>query len=182
MTYVEAGMKGKTKTAEDRICVASFVAAGKNYSYTCYGFGSFSIYLYKVLNFNLTVYVLLSVSLLVICVCALIASIFIDNKSIYENSISTRNKICVYSSIVLILERENIKRKLQVNHSKTLKLINVLEKELEKCDIENYESEVIKMGNYIRTKGSVSIGPLIQYVNGSVNEKGKMEARAACYI
>ncbi|OYP60340.1 hypothetical protein CG709_00180, partial [Lachnotalea glycerini] len=53
----------------------------------------------------------------------------------------------------------------------------VLEKELEKCDIENYENEVIKMENYIRTKGSVSIGPLIQYVNGSVNEKGKIEAK-----
>ncbi|PXV93697.1 hypothetical protein C8E03_102472 [Lachnotalea glycerini] len=57
--------------------------------------------LYKMLNFNLTVYVLLCVSLLVLCVGALIVSIFIDKKNINEKSISTRNKIYVYSSIVL---------------------------------------------------------------------------------
>ncbi len=100
MTYVEGGAKGRTRNREDRICVASYIAAaavalgrltfkafkalaataatgvlaffgcissaallaatayegvlasmatnwaakGKNFSYTCYGFGNFSIY------------------------------------------------------------------------------------------------------------------------------------------
>lgn len=100
MTYVEGGAKGRTKTKEERVCVASYIAAsavalgkltfkafkllaktacagvlaffgcigsaallaatayeatlatiasgfaakGQNYSYVCYGFGSFSLY------------------------------------------------------------------------------------------------------------------------------------------
>lgn len=63
--------------------------------------------------------------------------------------------------------------KLNVYTNKTLKLMNVLERKVAWGD--NQEDGRIcfqQMNNYIRTKGKMPIGPLIQYVNAKVDENG----------
>lgn len=70
-----------------------------------------------------------------------------------------------------------MKQKLQVSQNKALKLTNVLVKTLEKRDFENYEKIVIKMENYIKIKGSMPLGPLIQYTKSYVNENGELDIK-----
>lgn len=65
--------------------------------------------------------------------------------------------------------------KLQVSENKSLKLSNVIIKKMEQSEFENFEKEVIQMESYIRSKGAMPMGPLIQYTNGYVNENGQLE-------
>ncbi|RDU21884.1 hypothetical protein [Anaerosacchariphilus polymeriproducens] len=67
--------------------------------------------------------------------------------------------------------------KLQVSLNKALKLTNVISKEFEEKDFENFDEEVVKMENYIVSKGVLPLGPLIQYTNGFINENGQFEAK-----
>ena len=66
-------------------------------------------------------------------------------------------------------------RPLQYSNSKTLKLNKVLIKTLEKDDLENFVTTVEQMENYIKSKGSQTIGPLIQHIESSVNEQGEID-------
>lgn len=65
--------------------------------------------------------------------------------------------------------------KLILKEKKILKLTNVLTKILQNSEIESYQIEVEKMGNYLKTKGAVPVGPLIQYTNAFVNENGELD-------
>jgi hypothetical protein len=57
------------------------------------------------------------------------------------------------------------KEKIQVNNNKKLKLTNVLINEVDLKENEGLEKEIVKMENYIKNKGAMAIGPLIQYTN-----------------
>ena len=66
--------------------------------------------------------------------------------------------------------------KLQFNTSKILKLQNVLKS---KIDLENQDMDlavlVEKMQSYIKVKGAVQIGPLIQQTRTFVNEEEELD-------
>jgi len=53
--------------------------------------------------------------------------------------------------------------KIQISNDKTLKLTNVLIKEVELNKSEGLEKEVFQMENYLKNKGAQPLGPLIQY-------------------
>ena len=52
--------------------------------------------------------------------------------------------------------------KINIHESKTLKLTNVLIKKVELVDDVDFPFEVLGMDNYIKTKGTISIGPIAQ--------------------
>lgn len=66
--------------------------------------------------------------------------------------------------------------KIATNKSKILKLINVF---TYKCLLQeedfNFQTAVDQMESYIRTKGAMQIGPLIQYTNVKTDEAGDMD-------
>lgn len=66
--------------------------------------------------------------------------------------------------------------KLQFNENKVLKLQNVLICKLDLTD-ENMNFNIIveKMQSYIKVKGAVQIGPLIQHTETYVNEKEELD-------
>lgn len=66
--------------------------------------------------------------------------------------------------------------KLQFYENKTLKLTNVLTYKILLED-ENFNLNVAveQMQTYIRTKGAMPIGPLIQYSKTEVNEQGELD-------
>lgn len=68
-----------------------------------------------------------------------------------------------------------MKRKLIINKDKILKLSNVIIKKInvEKC--ESIDKEIKIMENYIRSKGAIPIGPIIQYTTMIVGEDNKMD-------
>ncbi len=53
-------------------------------------------------------------------------------------------------------------KKIELSYNKTLKLANVLICELELTESNSFEHTVIQMENYIKSKGYMPIGPLIQ--------------------
>lgn len=65
---------------------------------------------------------------------------------------------------------------LLLQNNKGLKLLNVLiyYAEINNDDL-NIHMEIEKMSNYIRTKGALSIGPLIQYTRAFVNENNELD-------
>ncbi len=67
-------------------------------------------------------------------------------------------------------------KKIMLNQSKTLKLTNVLEY---KCRINeegfDFNISVEQMQSFIKVKGAIQIGPLIQYSNAYINENGEMD-------
>lgn len=67
-------------------------------------------------------------------------------------------------------------KKINVSPSKTLKLSNAL---VNRCQIKeedfDFTVSIEQMQSYIRTKGALQIGPLIQYTNSYINEAGEME-------
>ena len=66
--------------------------------------------------------------------------------------------------------------KIVTNKSKILKLVNVL---TYKCLLQDedfdFQIAVEQMESYIRTKGAMQIGPLIQYTDVKVDEAGEMD-------
>lgn len=66
--------------------------------------------------------------------------------------------------------------KLQFNNNKTLKLVNVLKYKLliDQEDF-NFEATINQMQTYIKSKGAMQIGPLIQYTRTYVNEAGELD-------
>lgn len=67
--------------------------------------------------------------------------------------------------------------RLDVHYSKTLKLTNVLQANMS-ADIMENMSLVEKMENYIKSKGYLPIGPLIQHIGVRKNENGEPELSA----
>ena len=66
--------------------------------------------------------------------------------------------------------------KLQFNENKTLKLTNVLKYKI-LLDEEDFDFNVAieQMQSYIKTKGAIQIGPLIQYTRTFLNEAGELD-------
>ncbi|NLD49587.1 MAG: hypothetical protein GX660_20765 [Clostridiaceae bacterium] len=60
--------------------------------------------------------------------------------------------------------------KIQIGYNKTLKLTNVLIKEINLKESEDLEKEVLQMENYLKNKGVQPIGPLIQYTEVESSE------------
>lgn len=66
--------------------------------------------------------------------------------------------------------------KIHLQEYKILKLKNVLSSKVN-IDAEDVSIDVIleQMQSYIRVKGAIQIGPLIQYIEPKVNEQGELE-------
>ncbi|MDO5294851.1 MAG: hypothetical protein Q4F05_19120 [bacterium] len=71
--------------------------------------------------------------------------------------------------------------KLKVSHKKTLKLTNVLYKELINPNLEKIEKEVELMENYIKAKGANPIGPLIQRVDTVITDENVINIQITLY-
>ena len=69
-------------------------------------------------------------------------------------------------------------KKIELSYNKTLKLTNVLICELELTESNSFEHTVIQMENYIKSKGYMPIGPLIQKSSCTINEEGQVEMKA----
>ena len=66
--------------------------------------------------------------------------------------------------------------KLQYSNNKTLKLTNVLKYKIIISD-ENFDfnASIEQMQSYIKTKGAIQIGPLIQYTQTFINDSGELD-------
>ena len=64
---------------------------------------------------------------------------------------------------------------IQISNNKTLKLTNVLFFDLSSSDNDNIEIDILRMENYIKSKGAVPIGPLIQKSCYNINADGQLE-------
>ncbi|PKM95147.1 MAG: hypothetical protein CVU84_07440 [Firmicutes bacterium HGW-Firmicutes-1] len=60
--------------------------------------------------------------------------------------------------------------KIQISNNKTLKLTNVLIKEVNIKESESFEKEVFLMENYFKNKGAQPNGPIIQYTTIETND------------
>ncbi len=65
--------------------------------------------------------------------------------------------------------------KIKVDCNKIIKLSNVIMKTLQNNEIETFQLEIEKMQNYLKTKGAMTVGPLIQYTNALLNENGDLQ-------
>lgn len=67
-------------------------------------------------------------------------------------------------------------KKLEFNENKTLKLTNVLKYRI-LIDEENFDFNVAieQMQSYIKTKGAMQVGPLIQYTRTFLNENNELD-------
>ncbi len=74
-------------------------------------------------------------------------------------------------------------RKLTYHENKTLKLTNVLKYPVSH-EQENQEMHVIieQMQSYIRIKGAMQIGPLIQFTKAELTESGEMQIEMALML
>ena len=68
--------------------------------------------------------------------------------------------------------------KIQISNNKTLKLINTLSLEVELNQDFDLGTTVVKMDNYLKSKGAMPIGPLIQRTVYSINENQQLEIHA----
>ncbi len=73
--------------------------------------------------------------------------------------------------------------KIDYSENKALKLINVLSHKINMTD-QNMNIGLIirKMENYIKTKGTNPIGPLVQHISSSIDEEGRMIANLELII
>ena len=65
--------------------------------------------------------------------------------------------------------------KIILSNNKVLKLTNILSLELGIDDMKEFEHIVIQMENYIKSKGAIPIGPLIQKTKYIVNDDGQLD-------
>lgn len=64
---------------------------------------------------------------------------------------------------------------LKLNKNKILKLTNVLIKRFNGNELDIVQVEVEKMVNYLKSKGSIQVGPAIQYANTFINQEGQLD-------
>ena len=65
--------------------------------------------------------------------------------------------------------------KIELVNEKALKLNNPVMIDVQKCDFEKLNLIVEKMENYIKAKGYIPVGPLIQYSSSKINETGELD-------
>ena len=68
--------------------------------------------------------------------------------------------------------------KIELSTNKSLKLMNVLSLEIELNQDFDLGTTVVKMDNYLKSKGAMPIGPLIQRTVYSINEDQQLEIHA----
>lgn len=68
--------------------------------------------------------------------------------------------------------------KIELSTNKSLKLMNVLSLEIELNQDFDLGTTVVKMDNYLKSKGAMPIGPLIQRTVYSTNEDQQLEIHA----
>ena len=68
--------------------------------------------------------------------------------------------------------------KIELSTNKSLKLMNVLSLEIELNQDFDLGTTVVKMDNYLKSKGAMPIGPLIQITVYSINENQQLEIHA----
>ncbi|MEE1281547.1 MAG: hypothetical protein UHK60_04730 [Acutalibacteraceae bacterium] len=62
-----------------------------------------------------------------------------------------------------------------ISDNKTLKLSNVLIKKIQEDEFTEFGKIVELMENYVKSKGAVPIGPLVQYTKFDIDEEGNSE-------
>ncbi len=67
--------------------------------------------------------------------------------------------------------------KIHLNFSKTIKLVNLLIKCISIDEMQEFNTMVYQMENYIKSKGANPIGPLIQKTEYNVNEEGQLDIK-----
>lgn len=65
--------------------------------------------------------------------------------------------------------------KLEVSYNKTLKLTNACIVQIMSEEFEEMYTAAERMDNYIKSKGALPIGPLVQYSDTTVNEEGELD-------
>lgn len=63
-------------------------------------------------------------------------------------------------------------REIPISENKTLKLTNVLSRQIQPEEMQNLHLIVTQVQNYIKSKGAMPIGPLIQYTDVPSSEDG----------
>lgn len=71
----------------------------------------------------------------------------------------------------------SIVEKISIRENKTLKLTNVLVRELSENEIIDIDKINYMMDSYIKSKGNSTIGPIINYSNLEVDENGQAKIR-----
>lgn len=71
----------------------------------------------------------------------------------------------------------SIVEKISIRENKTLKLTNVLIRELSENEIIDIDKINYMMDSYIKSKGNSTIGPIINYSNLEVDENGQAKIR-----
>ncbi|MDY4078575.1 MAG: hypothetical protein SOY42_07315 [Clostridium sp.] len=65
--------------------------------------------------------------------------------------------------------------KILISKNKILKLTNVIKKKIEVDEFASIDKEVSLMDNYIKSKGAIPVGPLIQHTDIIETQDGKIE-------
>ena len=65
-----------------------------------------------------------------------------------------------------------MKKKLEVSGSKTLKLTNVVRVDVQESDFVDLDRIIIMLDNYIKSKGALPIGPIVQYAAAIISSEG----------
>lgn len=76
----------------------------------------------------------------------------------------------------------NIVEKITIKENKTLKLGNILIRDLKETEVTNMDKVTYMMENYIKSKGNTAIGPLITYSSSSIDECGKVSINSKIMI
>lgn len=67
--------------------------------------------------------------------------------------------------------------KIQLSNNKVIKLTNVIIREINIQDTDDFYKLVLHMENYIKSKVATPIGPLIQKTEYSVNDEGQLDIK-----
>lgn len=71
-------------------------------------------------------------------------------------------------------------REIVISKNKKLKLTNVIMKRIDDKDFEQMETIIMMFDNYVKNKGAIMIGPIIQYVGQTIDEAGNLEFEIKC--
>jgi effector-binding domain-containing protein len=75
----------------------------------------------------------------------------------------------------VLVKEEYILNNLQISKNKTLKLTNILIKRINEEELNEFNKSIEMMENYLRSKGTMPIGPLIQYTNIKLKDNEEPE-------
>lgn len=67
--------------------------------------------------------------------------------------------------------------RIDISKNKVLKLTNVIIQEISMNDEENFNSIVLQMENFIKSKGALPIGPFIQKISYSIDDNGEVDLK-----